>query len=857
MIDATGGRIQVLIEGTDYSDALFEDQLLNCSALSVSGLITVTGTLTLCQSTHCPASLDPLANTFWQIGLEVQLFAVRANGVSLLLATLLVRTRPVYDEWQQTLTLDLCDQLTFDNDKTPQDKLTDADLNPTVGLSRSTVIGKLLEKAGSGLGNTGPTALVYYPPQKFGDKGWPSVAAEVAFAAPDDEWFLYTDRTGTNRLFKWSDVISTPYLSISDRSAPNTNRLKGDEYAKPVETVIVNGSAIHTCDTTGDQIVEERTAPLNSLIGGSDTRQVPVYGLYRNTQISGNTVTIVETEKAASVTTTANVQTAVIAPQYSYQTQRISTSVKTYGSGTSTLGDEITFIVHAERVDQRPIQTTTQTSNSVVITEDLEEWQRVIEDWSYDPDYFCTRYLRHTDQTLSSAYPVVVPPIGTPSGLIPPQFQSGTGTEWVPISEVEQTWTKTGCAADDWQLTETTRLASAQIGGQSRYVLVETGTTITQNSAPIDPERLPLGYSSDEQDITGRFTATALGLTTFFDTERTETLPWLDDEASCTRKATWIQDYDYGLAQGRNFQLPLLDRLILGFVNRPIFRFDYTHIDGSINSYCFQGWALKWNAEETIFELDAPLLGEIKTATPTYSGGLLQVALQFQQNQPVVFYPAPGSDPNAIWGTLSAGTVYYANPNGSGGITVSATPGGSPITLTNSNPGTIAPTQPTQPIYNTPISFVATLDVTASFAATGTTGPLSVDFGVLDVTATFEAFGLGGLLLDVTASFAPGTAAQITSYSPAIATTGTTVTLTGVGFTGATAVSFGGTPASSFVVGSDTQITAVVGSGATGNIVITLPTGTLTATGFQWFSAGGGTSSDFNVVDKIVLIQGL
>ena len=54
----------------------------------------------------------------------------------------------------------------------------------------------------------------------------------------------------------------------------------------------------------------------------------------------------------------------------------------------------------------------------------------------------------------------------------------------------------------------------------------------------------------------------------------------------------------------------------------------------------------------------------------------------------------------------------------------------------------------------------------------------------------------------------------ITSFSPTIAGNGETVVITGTGFMGTTAVSFGNINATSFVVNSDTQITAVVGTGA-------------------------------------------
>jgi hypothetical protein len=57
---------------------------------------------------------------------------------------------------------------------------------------------------------------------------------------------------------------------------------------------------------------------------------------------------------------------------------------------------------------------------------------------------------------------------------------------------------------------------------------------------------------------------------------------------------------------------------------------------------------------------------------------------------------------------------------------------------------------------------------------------------------------------------------------------GNTVTVTGTGFTGASAVSFGSTPATSFTVKSDSSITATVPAGAVGidDVTVTTPGGT-------------------------------
>jgi len=94
----------------------------------------------------------------------------------------------------------------------------------------------------------------------------------------------------------------------------------------------------------------------------------------------------------------------------------------------------------------------------------------------------------------------------------------------------------------------------------------------------------------------------------------------------------------------------------------------------------------------------------------------------------------------------------------------------------------------------------------------------------------------------------------ISSFSPLTAQGGSTITLTGQYFTGITAVTFGGVPATSFKVVSDTQLTAVLGKGSSGSIVVTGPGGAGSITGFvmlpvinSFTPASGGAGTTISI----------
>jgi hypothetical protein len=83
---------------------------------------------------------------------------------------------------------------------------------------------------------------------------------------------------------------------------------------------------------------------------------------------------------------------------------------------------------------------------------------------------------------------------------------------------------------------------------------------------------------------------------------------------------------------------------------------------------------------------------------------------------------------------------------------------------------------------------------------------------------------------------------QLTAFSPSVGQTGSSITLTGTNFTGATGVSFGGVPALTFSVNSDSQIVAVVGNGATGVVTVATPGSSASLPGFT-FDSSGATST--------------
>ena len=132
------------------------------------------------------------------------------------------------------------------------------------------------------------------------------------------------------------------------------------------------------------------------------------------------------------------------------------------------------------------------------------------------------------------------------------------------------------------------------------------------------------------------------------------------------------------------------------------------------------------------------------------------------------------------------------------------------------------------------ISTVGAISFSPMVTFTVGSGPSSVTFGDFDMDGKpdIASSNKNSATISILRNLSNGI--FINSFTPQSGTTGTIITITGLNFSGATAVSFGGVPAQSFTVNSSTSITAVVAAGSSGTITVTTPSGTATIAGFTY-----------------------
>jgi hypothetical protein len=196
---------------------------------------------------------------------------------------------------------------------------------------------------------------------------------------------------------------------------------------------------------------------------------------------------------------------------------------------------------------------------------------------------------------------------------------------------------------------------------------------------------------------------------------------------------------------------------------------------------------------------------QITATSPAQAAGTVDITVTTASGT-----SATGSSDQFTYTAASAPTLTSL------GTTTGGTSGGTSVVLTGTNftgaygvmfggvpAASFTVNSATQITATSPAQAAATIDVTVS-TYSGTSALSSAD------RYTYTASAV----------------ASITSISPTSGSTGggTSVSLTGTGFTAATGVNFGTTPAASFTVNSDTSITAVSPAEAAGTVDITVST---------------------------------
>jgi IPT/TIG domain len=180
-------------------------------------------------------------------------------------------------------------------------------------------------------------------------------------------------------------------------------------------------------------------------------------------------------------------------------------------------------------------------------------------------------------------------------------------------------------------------------------------------------------------------------------------------------------------------------------------------------------------------------------------------------------------------GTTFSGTVSYAPPSGATvtNLYPRSGPGGGGTAVTITGTG----------LSGTKYVFFGSSPAThvSVKSATEVTAVAPSGSATVDVTAVT---GSGGVSTAGTRDTFTYLAPTITSISPTKGSTagGKTVTLRGTNFGGATAVTFGSTPASSFTVNSETEATAVTPEQSAGiePVTVTTPGGTSNSANFRF-----------------------
>ncbi len=191
-----------------------------------------------------------------------------------------------------------------------------------------------------------------------------------------------------------------------------------------------------------------------------------------------------------------------------------------------------------------------------------------------------------------------------------------------------------------------------------------------------------------------------------------------------------------------------------------------------------------------------------------------------------------GSQPAGISISPDASKIYVANTVGNS------------VSVINTNTNTVIATVT---VGKQPDALSVSPDGKEVYVANSNDGSVSVINALTNtVTATipvvlYPSF-FGNAIANIPTSCTPTPPPVISSFNPIVACAGATITIKGEGFTKITGVSFGNIAAASFKVLNDTTITAFVGNGASGNIVVSSRHGNASITGFTFIKPNSSTT---------------
>jgi FG-GAP-like repeat/IPT/TIG domain/FG-GAP repeat len=239
------------------------------------------------------------------------------------------------------------------------------------------------------------------------------------------------------------------------------------------------------------------------------------------------------------------------------------------------------------------------------------------------------------------------------------------------------------------------------------------------------------------------------------------------------------------------------------------------------NSPVWQGVSILRNqsGEQPVITSFTPTAGN-DTTTITIKGKNFDstTAVSFAGIPAISYTIVSDSVITAVPPANSSGIVSVTAPEGTGslaGFVYAAPPIVNQATPINATTGETVTLNGYNFLAATSVSFggIPAASFTVVNSTTITTVVAAGASGGIAVTTPYGSDTLGG--------FTYWPVPTITSFTPIAGGPGTVVTITGTNFGDATNVQFGGVGATTFTINSPTQITAIVGTGASGNVGVT------------------------------------